>query len=149
MIEFQLRVDSRILRGIIPKIEEYFASLRDCRWEELFLCPNPEDQDFSDAWKDGLKEDSSTDRYGLARVIKNAKFQHGFVQLEESEADSVIRGLSELRLAIRMGPLSKIEDRELETGNFDLDDREGSVRLAYFSYLVLAEMQEKLVSHAS
>ena len=75
------------------------------------------------------------------------KFKYGYIEIEENEADSIIRALSEVRLAIRENQLSSIEDEKLEVGDFDLEKQNSSVRLGYFAYLVLAEIQETLIAH--
>ena len=149
MIEFQLQADSRILRAILPKIREAFGSMGKCTWDTIFPCPNLADEDFSDAWKNGLQEDASEDRRSLARVIMDPRFQHGYIQVEEKDADSLIRALSELRLTIRENFLSDIEDKELESGSFEMENEQGSVKLGYFSYLILAEIQERLINSCS
>jgi len=148
MIEFQLGVDSRIFQAILPKIEEYFASSSRMNWEDIFTCPNNKDIDFAEAWVDSLKEDCSEDRRTLARVFTSPKFKYGQVEIADDEVDGAIRGISEIRLAIRMNALSKVDDHELETGDFDLDQSGSSIKLAYFAYLVLAEMQEKLIENS-
>ena len=93
-----------------------------------------------------MQEDASEDRRSLARVIMDPRFQHGYIQVEEKDADSLIRALSELRLTIRENYLSDIEDEELETGSFEMENEQGSVKLGYFSYLILAEIQERLIN---
>ena len=146
MIDFQLRVDGRIMQAILPRLEEAFALLNQQNWNS-FPCPNPLDEDFSQAWEDGLKHETSEDRIALARLLKLPRFQHGFVQVSEEEAENVLRGLSELRLTIREKYLDTITDQELENGDLQLEKKNSKVKVGYFSYLVLAEIQEKLISY--
>ena len=73
------------------------------------------------------------------------RLQHGYVEIDSEEAENLIRALSEMRLFIRQSFLSELSDDELETGDFDLEKQNGSNKLCYFSYLVLAEMQETLI----
>ncbi len=134
------------MQAILPRLEEAFALLNHQNWNS-FPCPNPLDEDFSQAWEDGLKHETSEDRIALARLLKLPRFQHGFVQVSEEEAENVLRGLSELRLTIREKYLDTITDQELENGDLQLEKKNSKVKVGYFSYLVLAEIQEKLISY--
>jgi hypothetical protein len=146
MIEFQLQADSRILRAILPKIEEAFALMSKHPWHVTFPCPTVEDEDLASAWDDSLGQDFSEDRIALAKLLRGKKLPHGYVELEEEAAESAVRGLSELRLIVRQNLLAEITDGQLERGNFDLEKCKGPVKLGYFSYLILAEIQENLIS---
>lgn len=145
MIEFQLQVDARLLQSLLPEIEKTFAqSYKNKR--QTFQCPIPDDEDLVDAWEKGLADDSLDDRLALAKIFKSPKFKYGYVELEESDADGALRSLTELRLSLRENPLSEVKDSELETGNLSLNRRESSVKVAYFTYLILAEIQESLIA---
>lgn len=145
MIEFQLQVDARLLQSLLPEIEKTFAqSYKNKR--QAFQCPIPDDMDLVDAWEKGLANDSLDDRLALAKIFKSPKFKYGYVELEESDADGALRSLTELRLSLRENALSEVKDSELETGNLSLNRRESSVKVAYFTYLILAEIQESLIA---
>jgi hypothetical protein len=61
MIEFQIKVDSRILQAILPQLEKTFG--RASKSGGLaYACPNPMDEDFVEAWESGLKEEFLNDR---------------------------------------------------------------------------------------
>ena len=144
MIEFQLQVDARLLQSLLPEIEKCFAqSYKNKR--QAFQCPIPDDEDLVDAWEKGLADDSLDDRLALAKIFKSPKFKYGYVELEESDADGALRSLTELRLSLRENALSELKDSELETGNLSLNRRDPSVKVAYFTYLILAEIQESLI----
>ena len=145
MSEFQLQVDARLLQSLLPEIEKTFAqSYKNKR--QTFQCPILDDEDLVDAWEKGLSDDSLDDRLALAKIFKSPKFKYGYVELEESDADGALRSLTELRLSLRENALSEVKDSELETGNLSLNRRESSVKVAYFTYLILAEIQESLIA---
>ncbi len=145
MIEFQLQVDARLLQSLLPEIEKTFAqSYKNKR--QAFQCPILGDEDLEDAWEKGLSDDSLDDRLALAKIFKSPKFKYGYVELEKSDADGALRSLTELRLSLRENALSEVKDSELETGNISLKRRESSVKVAYFTYLILAEIQEYLIA---
>lgn len=145
MIEFRLTVDSRIIQAILPKLEESFSLLGQQNLNS-FPCPNPLDDDFSQAWEDGLNEENQENRSALARLFKRPRFQHGYVQVKEDETENILRGLSELRLLVRDKYLGEITDYELENGEFNLDGKSSNVKIGYFIYILLAEIQENLIS---
>ena len=145
MIEFRLTVDRRIIQAILPKLEESFSLLGQ-QTLNSFACPNPLDDDFSQAWEDGLNEENRENRSALARVFKRPGVRHGYVQVKEDETENILRGLSELRLLVRDKYLGEITDYELENGEFNLDGKSSNVKIGYFIYVLLAEIQENLIS---
>ena len=144
MIEFSLQVESRIIQAILPELGKiYAASQRETVFP--FVCPNPLDDDLVEAWENGLAEEGLGDREAVARLMSDPKFAHGRVAVPEAEAEDLLRGLTELRLAIRSHSLAEVPDEELESGEFSLSGRDASERIGYFAYLVLAEIQERLI----
>lgn len=148
MIEFQIRVDPRILQAILPEIEKMFA--RASKSGSLaYACPNPLDEDFVEAWESGLKEEFLNDRKALARLLRNPKFRYGYVEVEDEEVDEILRSITELRLTLREYSLEEISDEQLENGEVDIGSKKSSVRIGYFAYLVMAEIQERIISACS
>ena len=148
MIEFQIRVDPRILQAILPEIEKMFA--RSSKSGNLaYACPNPLDEDFVEAWESGLKEEFLNDRKALARLLRNPKFRYGYVEVEYEEVDEILRSITELRLTLREYSLEEISDEQLENGEVDIESKKSSVRIGYFAYLVMAEIQERIISACS
>lgn len=148
MIEFQIRVDPRILQAILPEIEKMFA--RASKSGSLaYVCPNPFDEDFVEAWESGLKEEFLNDRKALARLLRNPKFRYGYVEVEDEEVDEILRSITELRLTLREYSLEEISDEQLENGEVDIESKKSSVRIGYFAYLVMAEIQERIISACS
>jgi hypothetical protein len=50
---------------------------------------------------------------------------------------------------LRDDALSEISDEQLEQGDIDLHAEKSTVRIGYFAYLVMAEIQERLISECS
>ena len=148
MIEFQIQVDSRILQAILPQIEKIFANASKSGGL-AYACPNPMDEDFVEAWESGLKEEFLNDRKALARLLRNPKFKYGYVEVEEEEVDELLRSLTELRLTLRDDALREVSDDQLEQGDLDLHTEKSTVRIGYFAYLVMAEIQERLIYECS
>jgi hypothetical protein len=148
MIEFQIRVDPHILQAILPEIEKMFASSSKSG-SLAYACPNPLDEDFVEAWESGLKEEFLNDRKALARLLRNPKFRYGYVEVEDEEVDEILRSITELRLTLREYSLEEISDEQLENGEVDIESKKSSVRIGYFAYLVMAEIQERIISACS
>ena len=76
-----------------------------------------------EAWEEGLAEEARTDRSALARLLGNPKFAYGRVEVETDDAEDLLRGLTELRLAIRVASLAEVPDEVLESGGLALEER--------------------------
>ena len=65
--------------------------------------------------------------------------------VEEDDVDDLLRGLTEIRFTIRKTSLKSVVDEELESGMPSLTSSKPEVRIGYFSYLLMAEIQERLI----
>ena len=142
--EFRLRVDSRITRGLAPLIVKCFS---ECRNRSLPAFPylDEKDGDLVDSWESSLGEDFAQDRQALARLLNSAKFAHGYVELDEEDAELVLRAITEIRMHVREQYLGALTDVELETGEVSFSQKSSEVQSFYLTYLVLAEIQEGLI----
>jgi len=144
MIEFRLKVDSRIARGLAPLIVKCFS---ECRNRSLPAFPylDEKDGDLVDSWESSLGEDFAQDRQALARLLNSSKFAHGYVEMEENDAELVLRSITEIRMHVREQYLGALTDVELETGDVSFSQKSSSIQPFYLIYLVLAEVQEGLI----
>ena len=148
MIEFSLQVDARIVEAVLPELGKVFSSSqRESTFS--FVCPNPLDDDLVEAWESGLAEEARGDRVAVARLLKNPKFASGRVEVDDDDAEDLLRGLTELRLTLRSTSLSEVSDQELESGGLDLEGSDSSLKMGFFAYLVIAEVQERLIEFLS
>jgi len=145
MIEFSLQVEPRLIQAVLPELGKIFAASQK-KSAFTFVCPNPSDDDLVEAWEEGLAEEARSDRSALARLLGNPKFAYGRVEVETEDAEDLLRGLTELRLAIRVTTLAEVPDEVLESGRLALEERSSSERIGYFAYLILAEVQENLIA---
>ena len=144
MIEFRLKVDSRITRGLAPLIVKCFS---ECRNRSLPAFPylDEKDGDLVDSWESSLGEDFAQDRQALARLLNSSKFAHGYVEMEENDAELVLRSITEIRMHVREQYLAALTEVELETGDVSFSQKSSSIQPFYLIYLVLAEVQEGLI----
>ncbi len=145
MIEFSLQVESRIIQAILPELGKLFAlSLKIEDYSQIF--PNEEDQELNEAWVEGLKQDAKNDRNALARLLESPRLPYGRVEVLEDDVEDVLRGLTELRFTIRKTALNDISDEDLELGMSGISSEKPEVRIGYFSYLLMAEIQERIIN---
>jgi len=148
MIEFSLQVDARIVEAVLPELGRVFSdSHRESPFP--FVCPNPLDDDLVEAWESGLAEEARGDRVAVARLLENPNFASGHVEVDADDAEDLLRGLTELRLTLRSTSLSEVSDQVLESGGLDLEESESSLKMSFFAYLVIAEVQERLIEFLS
>ena len=98
-----------------------------------------------DSWESSLGEDFAQDRQALARLLNSSKFAHGYVEMEENDAELVLRSITEIRMHVREQYLGALTDVELETGDVSFSQKSSSIQPFYLIYLVLAEVQEGLI----
>ena len=144
MIEFQLKIDSRITREVVPLIVKCFSEAGRVN-TALFPCPEETDEELIESWNTSLEEDLLHDRHKLAGLLNDPKFAHGYVKIADEDAVSVLRFLTELRLFIRETRLREFMDYELENGDFTLSQKSKDNQFFYLAYVILAEVQEGLI----
>ena len=148
MIEFSLQVEPRIISSILPELEKIFAKYHEIEdFSNTVL--NFDDSELEESWIDGLKEDVKSDRVALAKLLKSPKLPYGRVEVEDSDVDDLLRGLTEIRFTIRKTSLEMITDEELENGLPKLKSTNSRVKIGYFGYLLVAEIQERLIHEIS
>lgn len=148
MIEFSLQVEARIIRAVLPELGKLFAlSVKEEDYSDHF--PDIDDPDFKEAWIEGLKQEAKDDRNALARLLKSPRFKYGRVEVKEDEVEDLLRGLTEIRFTIRKTSLKKLSDEELETGLADIPTKNSEVQIGFFAYLLMAEVQERLIQEIS
>ena len=103
------------------------------------------DSDLLDSWESSLGEDFAQDRQALARLLNSAKFAHGYVELDDEDAELVLRAITEIRMHVREQYLGTLTDVELETGEVSFSQKSSELQPFYLTYLVLAEIQEGLI----
>jgi hypothetical protein len=148
MIEFSLQVEARIIRAVLPELGKLFAlSVKEEDYSDHF--PDIDDPDFKEAWIEGLKQEAKDDRNALARLLKSPRLKYGRVEVKEDEVEDLLRGLTEIRFTIRKTSLKKLSDEELETGIADIPTKNPEVQIGFFAYLLMAEVQERLIQEIS
>ena len=96
--------------------------------------------------KEGLEEEGRVDRLSLVRLFENPSLKTGLVEIPEEEAEEVLRSITDLRIFIREKNLESVSDEDLENGLVEIPRLGPLEGTAYLGYLLLAEVQERLIA---
>ena len=146
MIKFKLRVDASLLAVLLPYLAKVFRDSLKGNDGERFVLPDSGDEDLDLAWREGLIEEGRADRLSFSRLLERPALEFGRVEIPEDEAEEALRGMTELRLFLRERGLKSVTDEDLENGRIEIPKLTPEARTAYFGYLLLAEMQERLIA---
>lgn len=149
MIEFELQVAPSFLEALLPFLGKVFRETSGRFAGERFAPPESGDEDLDAAWREGLIEDGRADRMAFSRLLKNPKLAQGQVEIPVDEVDDTLRGMTELRIHLREHGLKSVSDEDLENGRIQIEGLPQNVRIAYLGYILLAEMQERLIQEVS
>ena len=93
-----------------------------------------------------MEEEGRSDRLSLARLLENPSLKTGLVEVPEEEAGEVLRSINDLRIFIREKNLKSVSDEDLENGVVEIPNLGPLEGTAYLGYLLLAEVQERLIA---
>ena len=108
--------------------------------------PDEEDEDLSQTWHESLRGEIGTDRASMVRLRENLKAGQTRWQVDEEDAEPLIRALTEQRLHLRGEWLSNLSDSSLEGGEIRLENLPADERIPYLAYILLAGLQEHLIA---
>ena len=149
MIEFELQVSPSFLEALLPYLGKVFRETSGRFAGERFAPPESGDEDLDAAWREGLIEDGRADRLAFSRLLGNPKLARGQVEIPMDDVDDALRGTTELRIHLREHGLNSVTDEDLENGRIRIESLPHDVRIAYLGYILLAEMQERLIHEVS
>ena len=149
MIEFDLQVSPSFLEVLLPFLGKVLRETSGRFAGERFGPPESGDEDLDAAWREGLIEDGRVDRLAFSRLLGNPKLARGQVEIPVDDADDALRGMTELRIHLREHGLNSVSDEDLENGRIRIESLPQNVRIAYLGYILLAEMQERLIHEVS
>jgi len=149
MIEFDLQVSPSFLEALLPYLGKVFRETSGRFAGERFAPPESGDEDLDAAWREGLIEDGRADRLAFSRLLGNPKLALGQVEISMDDVDDTLRGMTELRIHLREHGLNSVSDEDLENGRIRIESLPQNVRIAYLGYILLAEMQERLINEVS
>ena len=105
------------------------------------------DEDLRQAWVDDLLASQNTDLATLMALFDEEFFRDGAIELDEENAELIIRACAAVRLRLRVQRLSAIDEESMESGNVAVDELPETTRKAFVCYLFLATLQELIIQH--
>ena len=146
MSKYNLQVEPSLLAVLLPYLAKVFRETSGRKDGQRFAPPESGDKELDDAWREGLVEEGRADRLSLSRLLERPALESGSVEIPEDEAEEALRGMTELRLFLRERGLKSVTDEDLENGRIEIPKLTPEARTAYLGYLLLAEMQERLIA---
>ncbi len=146
MIKYNLQVEPLLLAVLLPYLAKVFRETSGRKDGQRFAPPESGDEELDDAWREGLVDEGRADRLSLLRLLERPTLEFGRVEIPEDEAEEALRGMTELRLFLRERGLKSVTDEDLENGRIEIPKLTPEARTAYLGYLLLAEMQERLIA---
>jgi hypothetical protein len=126
-----------VLRGTGESLQHGLAA--PLRIEDL-------DPDFRESWTDELVEAQRQETALLLGLFDDEFFSTGVINIDEEQADAVLRACAAQRLHLRRNGLRKVTDEVLESGMVSPDSLPEKERLALLAYIFLATLQELLIN---
>lgn len=105
------------------------------------------DADFQESWTQELLAGQGDEVKTLLALFNEEFFAEGIVAFDETNAETIVRACSAVRLRLREKYLKGVGDDTLESGDLDLDALEEPFRKAFMCYLFLATVQELIIQH--
>lgn len=98
-------------------------------------------------WTAELLATQNDEVKGFLALFDEEFFGNGRISFRADNAEPMIRACASVRLELRGGPLAKLPNEVLETGEVALTELEEPVRKAFMAYLFLATIQELIIQH--
>ncbi len=106
-----------------------------------------EDKEFTDGWTKELLQSQNSDVGVMLALFGSEFFATGVIALDPTNAETILRACSAIRLRLRERHLRVLGDDALESGEVTLDDLSEEQRRAFAAYLFLATLQELIIQH--
>tara|TARA_B100000029_G_C17000180_1_gene750887 strand:+ start:65 stop:514 length:450 start_codon:yes stop_codon:yes gene_type:complete len=145
MIRLDLDLDPELVEVAWHMIQDSIGVLQN-EPSSRFTAPDEDDPDLVEAWEDGLREDLDVDIQAMEQLFVKNRLGEESIELKPDIAERVLRACSAVRLRLRTKNMVDLPDTALELGDVAMEQMDPEVRVAYFTYGLLAYIQEELVA---
>ncbi len=149
MIGSMKRVEIRLnLEAVAPLLDVIKSAADDLKpvLAQKQEVPDSE-KDFADGWTKELLHGQNSDLAALLSLFGSEFFARGVIALDPTNAETVLRACSAVRLRLRERHLRTLGDDSLESGEVTLGNLDETERRAFAAYLFLATLQELIIQH--
>ena len=145
MKRIEVKLSLPVVAPLLDVIRELAAGL-----DTTLAAPQPLsglDVDLRDSWVSELIKGQQSDVKTLLSLFDEEFFSEGVVAFDETNAESIVRACSAVRLRLREQHLRSMGDEALESGDVELSSLTDGLRKAFMCYLFLATVQELIIQH--
>jgi len=105
------------------------------------------DRELENVWRDGLIHTQMSDCKALVGLFGREFLDSGKIELNDDNADAVLRAAAAIRLKLRQTALKNLADEVLATEKVDVDVITREERLGFEAFLFLERIQEVILRH--
>lgn len=105
------------------------------------------DRELENVWRDGLIHTQVSDCRTLVGLFGREFLDSGRIELNEENADPVLRAAAAIRLKLRQTALKNLADEVLSTEKIDVDAITRDEKLGFEAFLFLERIQEVILRH--
>ncbi|MBE2216137.1 MAG: hypothetical protein IAE82_19845 [Opitutaceae bacterium] len=105
------------------------------------------DRELENVWRDGLIHTQVSDCRTLVGLFGREFLDSGKIELNEENADPVLRAAAAIRLKLRQTALKNLADEVLSTEKIDVDAITRDEKLGFEAFLFLERIQEVILRH--
>lgn len=145
MQRLEIRLSLSAVAPLLQRLEPLVDQLRESLANPVTrVCDDP---DFVELWSTELLEGQREDLTALASLFDEEFHKSGRIQIDQENADAILRACAALRLRLRETELGFATDAQLESGEPDFDTMTEHDHVAYGCYMVLATLQEIIIDN--
>ncbi len=143
------RIEVKLSLAVVAPLLDVVKSVGDSLHDDLAAPVQLEqiDDDLRNDWRDELIAAQNGDVANLLALFDSEFFSTGVVNLDEDNADAILRACAAVRLCLRQRHLRKVSDEDLEGSDILLEELPEDQRRAFMCYLFLATVQELVIEH--
>jgi hypothetical protein len=105
------------------------------------------DGELESVWRGGLIQTQVSDCRTLVGLFGREFLDSGKIELNEGNADPVLRAAAAIRLVLRQSALKNLADEVLSTEKIDINAITRDERLGFEAFLFLERIQEVIIRH--
>lgn len=143
------KIEIKLSQPVVAPLLDFVKPLADGLRQDLPFVPQFPDADpqFQEDWKEELLEAQGNDADVFMGLFNHEFFESGNIEIDEDNADSVLRAAAAVRLKLRLEFLKDVPDEVLEKGDVPFEGLSFPEQQAYACYLFLATIQEIVIQH--
>lgn len=143
------KVEIKLSQPVVAPLLDFVKPLADELRDDLVFDLHFPDADpqFQEGWREDLLDAQGSDAGTFMSLFDHDFFESGNIEIDEENADAVLRAAAAIRLKLRTSFLKDVPDEVLEKGDVAFEGMSFPEQQAYACYLFLATIQEIIIQH--